>query len=108
MLKIYQSFLIALLLSGYASYSHAVLDVVIVSAARTEQSALTTPASITVITRDEIDTSGARHVAVLSVDLPGCRNVIRVDFEHLFDGLEYLPTTRMHRPSPDVVTICRA
>ncbi len=35
---------------------------VIVSAARTEQSALTTPASIAVITREQIEASGARHI----------------------------------------------
>ncbi|MGB5278459.1 MAG: TonB-dependent receptor [Gammaproteobacteria bacterium] len=35
---------------------------VVVSAARTEQSVLTTPASITVITREQIDASGARHI----------------------------------------------
>lgn len=35
---------------------------VIVSGARTAQSAVTTPASITVITRDEIEQSGAQHI----------------------------------------------
>ena len=35
---------------------------VLVSAARTEQSTLTTPASISVITREDIDNSGARHL----------------------------------------------
>jgi iron complex outermembrane receptor protein len=35
---------------------------VLVSAARTEQSTLTTPASISVITRADIDASGARHL----------------------------------------------
>ena len=34
----------------------------IVSAARTEQSTLTTPASITVITREQIEAGGARHL----------------------------------------------
>jgi len=63
MLKFYKFFLIFFILSCYASYANAVIDAVIVSAARTEQSALTTPASITVITRDEIATSGARYVA---------------------------------------------
>jgi iron complex outermembrane receptor protein len=38
------------------------IPAVVVSAARTEQSALTTPASITVITREQIETSGARHI----------------------------------------------
>ncbi len=35
---------------------------VVVSAARTEQSTLTTPASITVITREQIEASGSSHV----------------------------------------------
>lgn len=35
---------------------------VLVSAARTEQSSLTTPASITIIDRQQIEASGARHV----------------------------------------------
>jgi iron complex outermembrane receptor protein len=34
----------------------------VVSAARTEQSTLTTPASITVITREQIEDSGSRHI----------------------------------------------
>ncbi|UCB55779.1 MAG: TonB-dependent receptor [Thiotrichales bacterium] len=38
------------------------IPAVIVSAARTEQSTLTTPASITVITREQIEASGARHI----------------------------------------------
>jgi len=38
------------------------IPAVVVSAARTEQSTLTTPASITVITREQIESSGARHV----------------------------------------------
>jgi iron complex outermembrane receptor protein len=38
------------------------IPAVVVSAARTEQSVLTTPASITVITREQIETSGARHI----------------------------------------------
>lgn len=38
------------------------IPAVVVSAARTEQSTLTTPASITVITRKQIENSGARHV----------------------------------------------
>ena len=38
------------------------IPAVVVSAARTEQSALTTPASISVITRQQIEESGARHV----------------------------------------------
>ena len=38
------------------------IPAVVVSAARTEQSTLTTPASITVITRKQIEASGARHI----------------------------------------------
>jgi iron complex outermembrane receptor protein len=38
------------------------IPAVVVSAARTEQSTLTTPASITVITRKQIENSGAAHV----------------------------------------------
>lgn len=38
------------------------IPAVVVSAARTEQSTLTTPASIRVITRQQIEESGARHV----------------------------------------------
>jgi iron complex outermembrane receptor protein len=38
------------------------IPTVLVSAARTEQSTLTTPASITVISREQIEASGARHV----------------------------------------------
>lgn len=38
------------------------IPAVVVSAARTEQSTLTTPASISVITRDQIEVSGARHI----------------------------------------------
>ena len=42
--------------------SIAEIPAVLVSAARTEQSSLTTPASITVISRQQIENSGARHV----------------------------------------------
>jgi len=38
------------------------IPAVVVSAARTEQSAVTTPASISVITREQIEASGARHI----------------------------------------------
>ncbi|NOQ68571.1 MAG: TonB-dependent receptor plug domain-containing protein, partial [Gammaproteobacteria bacterium] len=38
------------------------IPAVVVSAARTEQSTLTTPASITVISRKQIEASGARHI----------------------------------------------
>jgi iron complex outermembrane receptor protein len=40
----------------------AEIPAVVVSAARTEQSTLTTPASISVITREQIEASGARHI----------------------------------------------
>lgn len=60
-----QSISIAFILSCYTTQANAVLEAVIVSAARTEQSALTTPASITVISREEIDASGATHVVDL-------------------------------------------
>lgn len=45
-------------------YSFAATEIppVYVSAARTEQSTLTTPASIAVITREEIEAGGARHI----------------------------------------------
>jgi iron complex outermembrane receptor protein len=39
------------------------IPAVVVSAARTEQSTLTTPASITVISREQIEASGARHIS---------------------------------------------
>lgn len=39
------------------------LDTVLVSAMRAEQSELTTPASITIVTREEIESRGARNVA---------------------------------------------
>ncbi len=48
--------------NGGADNRAAKIPSVIVSAARTEQSTLTTPASITVITRKQIENSGARHV----------------------------------------------
>jgi iron complex outermembrane receptor protein len=64
--------LVAGVLAATASFSLPVFSVtettateipaVVVSAARTEQSTLTTPASITVITRKQIENSGARHV----------------------------------------------
>jgi len=38
------------------------IPAVVVSAARTEQGTLTTPASISVITREQIEASGARHI----------------------------------------------
>ena len=57
-----KSFLMFFFLSCYTGVSYAMLDALIVSAARTEQSALTTPASITVISRNQIENSGARHI----------------------------------------------
>jgi iron complex outermembrane receptor protein len=62
MLKFYKTIPAFLVLFCYVSYAEAVLNAVIISAARTEQSELTTPASITIITREEIEASGARHV----------------------------------------------
>ena len=46
-----------------ALYAATEIPAVVVSAARTEQSTLTTPASISVITRDQIEASGARHIS---------------------------------------------
>ena len=62
MLNFYKSFLITILLSCYASISYAVLDAVIVSAARTEQSSASSAANITTITRQEIEASGESHI----------------------------------------------
>ena len=53
--------MLAALPYGY-SFATTEIPPVIVSAARTEQSTLTTPASITVITREEIEAGGARHI----------------------------------------------
>ena len=59
-------FLTRLLAVSIAATGHAYaatqIPAVVVSAARTEQSTLTTPASITVITREQIEISGARHI----------------------------------------------
>ena len=51
-------------LSAHAETEKAVTEIpaVIVSASRTEQSTLTTPASITVITRKQIEGSGSTHI----------------------------------------------
>ena len=49
------------MLSGIV-YAATEIPAVVVSAARTEQSTLTTPASITVISREQIEASGARHI----------------------------------------------
>lgn len=81
MFKFYRSIPIFILLSCYTSYAHAVLDAIIVSATRTEQSALTTPASITVISRDEIEASGARHV----IDVLHGRGGVQI-FDSFGDG----------------------
>jgi len=51
-----------LLVLPIASYAATEVPAVVVSAARTEQSTLSTPAAITVITRKQIDASGANHV----------------------------------------------
>ena len=53
--------LLTALASGY-NFAATEIPAVVVSAARTEQSSLTTPASITVITREEIEAGGARHI----------------------------------------------
>ena len=45
-----------------SAFSTTQIPPVVVSAARTEQSTLTTPASITVISRKQIDDSGATHI----------------------------------------------
>ena len=45
-----------------AAFAATEIPAVLVSAARTEQSTLTTPASIAVITRGQIQASGARHI----------------------------------------------
>ncbi len=51
-------------LPAYSEAAQTVTEIpsVVVSAARTEQSTLTTPASITVITRKQIEDSGATHI----------------------------------------------
>lgn len=61
-MKIIRSSLVALLAASYAAPSQAILDVVITSAARTEQTGVSIPASIKTITADEIEASGASHV----------------------------------------------
>ncbi|MBE9560682.1 MAG: TonB-dependent receptor [Proteobacteria bacterium] len=53
---------ISLPVHSEAETSATEIPAVVVSAARTEQSTLTTPASITVITRKQIDDSGATHI----------------------------------------------
>lgn len=81
MFKFYKSIPVFFALSGYAAYADAVLDAVIVSGARTEQSTLTTPASITVIDRDEIEASGAVYI----VDLLHGRGGVQVS-DSIGDG----------------------
>ena len=51
-------------LPGYSEVAQSATEIpaVVVSAARTEQSTLTTPASITVITRKQIEDSGSTHI----------------------------------------------
>ena len=63
----YRSFLfftvqVLQLLAAVPVFAATDIPAVVVSAARTEQSTLTTPASITVITREQIEASGARHI----------------------------------------------
>jgi iron complex outermembrane receptor protein len=81
MLKFHKSIPILFTLCCYAPYADAVIDAYITSATRTEQSALTTPASITVITREEIEASGARHI----VDLLHGRGGIQIS-DNFGDG----------------------
>lgn len=55
--------IVMLILSAHQDVDAATeIPAVVVSAARTEQSVLTTPASITVITREQIEASGASHI----------------------------------------------
>jgi len=54
---------IAAVISPLASADNTTLDTVVVSATRSEQSNVTTPASITVITRGEIEASGATSIS---------------------------------------------
>jgi iron complex outermembrane receptor protein len=56
------SLLVASSLVAQGALAATEIPAVVVSAARTEQSTLTTPASITVITREQIEISGARHI----------------------------------------------
>jgi iron complex outermembrane receptor protein len=60
-----------LLLALSSLNAHAVLDVLITSGVRAEQSELTTPASITLITREQIDASGAAHISEVLRGLGG-------------------------------------
>ncbi len=77
------------------------IPAVVVSAARTEQSTLTTPASIKVISRQQIDDSGASHVVevlrgqggVQIKDLYGDGSRATVDMRGFGDS----PTNRPHR-----------
>lgn len=64
----------SLLLSPAAVFadSHETqLDTVVVSATRSAQSAVTTPSAITIITREEIEASGARNVVEVLRGQPG-------------------------------------
>ena len=57
--------LVATATGARTSLAQDELDTVVVSATRSEQTEVVTPASITVITRDEIERSGAQNVAEL-------------------------------------------
>lgn len=61
--------------------ANAVLEATIVSGIRAEQSELSTPASITIITREQIEASGARHI----VDALRGRTTIQVS-DRVGDG----------------------
>jgi iron complex outermembrane receptor protein len=60
-LRLFSLLILTAVLSGIV-YAATEIPAVVVSAARTEQSTLTTPASITVISREQIEASGARHI----------------------------------------------
>lgn len=59
------------LLALSAFNAHAAINALITSGVRAEQSELSTPASITVITRDQIDASGAAHITEVLRGLGG-------------------------------------
>jgi iron complex outermembrane receptor protein len=116
------------IITGVSSSIHAEVETaaseiptVVVSAARTEQSTLTTPASITVITRKQIDDSGASHLAdvlrgqggVQIKDLYGDGSRATVDMRGFGDSagsntLILIDGRRLNNPdiaSPDLNTI---
>ena len=60
--RVFTGVLVLAVIRPEAAIAVTEIPAVVVSAARTEQSLLTTPASITVITREQIDATGARHI----------------------------------------------